>query len=284
MQSSVPGREDFYTEAGRTVFSAGYHWQRGYCCENGCRHCPYDFGMNNTRPKVTVSWSGGKDSTFALHKIISEKKFQVVCLHTIIDNDSKKVGLHGIPETLIEKQSKSIGIPLEKIYLPASEGVNSYTSLMKTFYDKCADEKIVGVVFGDIFLQDLRDFKVNLLKSSGLSGYFPLWNIKSKTILKDFIGAGFKAKICAVRSDLFSKNQLGAMLDEQFLSNMSPQIDPCGENGEFHTFVFDGPIFREEIPVQKGDIQEQSYAYNKTMPDGRIELVKTSFWFQDLWA
>lgn len=284
MQIQAPGREDFYTEAGRMVFSAAHHWRRGYCCENGCRHCPYDFDMNDTRPKVTVSWSGGKDSAFALHKIISEKKFQVVSLHTIIDNDSRRVGLHGIPETLIEKQSKSIGIALEKIYLPASEGVDSYSSLMKTFYDKCADEKIMGVVFGDIFLNDLRDFKVNLLKSSGLTGYFPLWNIDTKIILKDFIGAGYKTKICAARSDLFPKEQLGVVLDDRFLANIIPQIDPCGENGEFHTFVCDGPIFREEIQVEKGNIQERSYTYNRTMPDGKIKKARTCFWFLDLWS
>lgn len=246
--------------------------QRGGLCS---------FDMNDVRPKVTISWSGGKDSAFALHRIILEKKFQVVSLHTVIENDSRRVGLHGIPETLVEKQSKSIGIPLEKLYLPSSDTLDSYTSLMKTFYDKCADEKIVGVVFGDIFLQDLRDFKVNLLKSSGLTGYFPLWGIDSKTILKDFIGVGFKTKICAARSDLFSKEQLGALLDDQFLSNISSQIDPCGENGEFHTFVHDGPIFREEIPLKKGIIQERSYTYNKIMPDGKVEKVKTGFWFQD---
>ena len=280
----MPAREDFYREAGSIVFSARYHWKRGYCCENGCRHCPYDFDINVARPKVTISWSGGKDSAFALHKIISEKKFQVVSLHTVIDSDSGRVGLHGIPETLIEKQSKSMGIPLEKIYVPASEGLDFYTSLMKTFYEKCADEKILGVVFGDIFLQDLRDFKVNLLQSFGLTGYFPIWDIDTKTILTDFFGAGFKTKICAARSDLFSKERLGVVLDDQFLGNLIPQIDPCGENGEYHTFVYDGPIFREEIPLEKGDVLERSYTYNKRMPDGKVEKVKTSFWFQDFRA
>lgn len=280
----MPAREDFYQDAGRIVFSAGYHWKRGYCCGNGCRHCPYDFEMNDVRPKVTISWSGGKDSAFALHKIISEKKFQVVSIHTVIDSDSRRVGLHGIPETLIEKQSMSMGIPLEKIYVPASEGLNFYTSLMKTFYDKCAEEKILGVVFGDIFLQDLRDFKINLLKSSGLTGYFPLWDIDTKTILTDFFDAGFKTKICAARSDLFSKEQLGMVLDDQFLSDLTSQIDPCGENGEFHTFVYDGPIFREKVPLEKGDVLERSYTYNKRMSDGKVEKVKTSFWFQDFHA
>ena len=284
MEISAPGRKDFYTEGGRMVFSAAYHWKRGYCCENGCRHCPYDSNRNDGRPKVTISWSGGKDSVFALHKVISEKKFQVVSLHTVIDSDLRRVGLHGIPEALIEKQSKSIGIPLEKIYLPASEGVDSYASVIKSFYEKSADQKIMGVVFGDIFLRDLRDFKVNLLKSSGLKAYFPLWSIDSKTILKDFFRAGFKTKICAARSDLFSKEQLGVVLDDRFLSTISPQIDPCGENGEFHTFVCDGPIFREKIAVEKGDIQERSYTYNKTTPDGKIEKVKAFFWFQDLRA
>jgi uncharacterized protein (TIGR00290 family) len=276
--------EDFYEEAGRIVFSAGYHWKRGYCCGNGCRHCPYDFDMNDARPKVSISWSGGKDSAFALHKIISEKKLQVVSLHTVIDSDSGTVGLHGIPEMLIEKQSKSMGLPLEKIYMPASESLEFYTSLMKIFYDKCADEKIVGVVFGDIFLQDLRDFKANLLKSSGLTGYFPLWHIDTRTIFRDFFDVGFKTKICAARSDLFSKERLGVVLDDEFLNNLIPEIDPCGENGEFHTFVYDGPIFREQIELEKTDVREQSYTYNKRMPDGKVEEVKTSFWFQNFRA
>jgi uncharacterized protein (TIGR00290 family) len=282
MKQISPHRDEFYLENDRVVFSAWYHFKRGQCCESGCRHCPYGFNKSRARPKVTMSWSGGKDSVFALHKIIANQNFEVDSLHTVIDEESKRIALHEIPEALIEKQSDSIGIRLEKIYRRTYNEQNDYTSKMKKFYGQCVDEGITGVVFGDIFLKDLREYKLNLLKPFGLTGYFPLWGLHSRQLLKDFLDVGFKIQICAARADLFSKEQVGDEMDDQFLKTVPPHVDPCGENGEFHTFVYDGPIFTVQIPFLKGDIVEKAYSYNKTASNGLLEKVRTTFWVQHL--
>jgi uncharacterized protein (TIGR00290 family) len=283
MMKNLPTKPspDFYWENGSVVFTAAYHVKRGYCCASGCRHCPYNFKRPNARPKVTVSWSGGKDSAFALHKIICEQRFDVSSLHTVIVEDTKTVDLHGIAETLIEKQAQAIGIPLQKIYArPGDPGF--YRSALLAFYHKCFAEEVTGVVFGDIFLQDLRDYKENLLKDSGLVGHFPLWGLPGERILTELIDAGFKTKICAGRADYFSREQLGKIIDADFISTISPGADVCGENGEFHTFVYDGPTFRKPILVTNGDILEKTYLYSTMEPDGSIQELQTKFWILEL--
>ena len=273
---------DFYWENGFMVFTEAYHLKRGYCCKNGCRHCPYGFKKNTMKKKVTISWSGGKDSAFALYKTMMADEFEIVSLHTVVDEKTRRVGLHGVSELLIEKQAQSIGFPLIKIYLPASKGNDAYKRCMTKFYGQCGKDGIEGVVFGDIFLEDLMEFRKELLKPHGLFGVFPLWGLDSKTLLADFILAGFKTTICSANADLFSEHQLGKILDRQFLDSLSPAIDACGENGEYHTFVCDGPLFKKPIPVTRGEVIKKTYSYGKKNPDGETEVHQSNFWFQHL--
>lgn len=234
------------------------------------------------KKKVSMSWSGGKDSAFALYKILSLQEFDVVNLHTVIDEQTKRVGLHGVSEELIEKQAQAIGLPLKKIYLPASEDHEVYTNVMAKFYHSCNQEGIDGVVFGDIFLEDLKIFRINLLKPTRLFASFPLWGMDSRTIVNDFIQAGFKSTICAADANLLSKQDVGKIIDRSFLTSLSAGVDPCGENGEFHSFVFDGPIFQHPIPVLIGEVIKKTYSYQKKNLNGEIERLESSFWFQDL--
>lgn len=234
-----------------------------------------------TKKKVTISWSGGKDSAFALYRILASNDFDVVNLHTVIDRDSKRVGLHGVRETLIEKQADRMGLELEKIYLPASEDREIYKAVMQEFYRKCSARGIGGVVFGDIFLEDLRDFRISLLEPSKLPGIFPLWQIDSKILLRDFINLGFKTTICSADAKFFSASDLNP-IDRQFLKTLDPSIDPCGENGEFHTFVFDGPLFKSEITIARGETVKKTYRYRKKESNGEVRELESSFWFQDL--
>ena len=266
------------------VFTEAYHLKRGHCCENGCRHCPYGFEKGVMKQKVTVSWSGGKDSAFALYKILSQRVFDVVSLHTVLDDRTGRVGLHGVSEELIEKQAQSIGLPLEKIYLSASENQDQYQDTMQQFYQTCFANGIEGVVFGDIFLEDLKQYRMDLLKPSNLFAHFPLWGINSGTIVREFIDTGFKSAICAADTKLFSVEQLGKTIDHDFLASFGEGIDPCGENGEFHTFVYDGPVFKSTIPIRMGDVVRKTYSFNKRAEDGTIEKMETAFWFQDLIA
>ncbi|HEX6227028.1 MAG TPA: diphthine--ammonia ligase [Chryseolinea sp.] len=234
-----------------------------------------------SKRKVTISWSGGKDSAFALYKILAAGEYDVVSLHTVFDQASKRVGLHGVRESLIDEQAAQVGLPLRKIYLNASLDHSLYESAMRNFYGTCRNEGIDGVVFGDIFLEDLKDFRSALLKPHELVGIFPLWKADTKKLLKEFIDLGFKTTLCSADAKFFSQSTLGVMNCE-FLEQLPPMVDPCGENGEFHTFVFDGPLFKEAISFSKGEIVKKTYHYQKKESSGELVPLESSFWFQDL--
>jgi uncharacterized protein (TIGR00290 family) len=174
-------------------------------------------------------------------------------------------------------------LPFAKLYLESSETHAAYEKLMHTYYHQCADERIESVVFGDIFLEDLKEFRLGLLKPSGLKGVFPLWQCPTKTLIEDFIHAGFKTVICAANAQLFREEAAGEIImDQKFLSSLKDEIDPCGENGEFHTFVFDGPLFKQPVNFSKGERIKKVYMYQKVNESGETETVESAFWFQDL--
>jgi uncharacterized protein (TIGR00290 family) len=241
--------------------------------------------MDSTKKKrVTISWSGGKDSAFALYKILASGEYDVVSLHTIFNHENQRVGLHGVHENLIETQARSIGIPLIRLYLHSSESNGPYEVLMKTFYEQCSREQIAGVVFGDIFLEDLKLYRNTLIKDSGLQPIFPLWQIDSSTLLSDIVNAGFKTMICSADAVHFGKKHLGLPMDHELIGSLPRDVDPCGERGEYHTFVFDGPIFQKPVQVSKGDIVLKWYDYQMKDENDQLQKQRTSFWFQELLA
>ena len=236
------------------------------------------------KKKITVSWSGGKDSAFALFKILTDPlaDFEVVSLHTTIGEDTKRVGLHGVREELIMEQAKALNLPLVKLYLKSSTAHQIYEDVMAAFYEDCAAQGISSVLFGDIFLEDLKAYRENLLKPSGLQPVYPLWKIDTKLLVEDFIRTGFKTVICSAHGDHFSREQLGVTITPSFIDSLPPVVDPCGEKGEFHTFVYDGPLFDRPIAFSYGDIVSKSYTYQKKLEDGSLQTQHTAFWFQDL--
>jgi uncharacterized protein (TIGR00290 family) len=234
-----------------------------------------------SKKKMTISWSGGKDSAFALYKILLSGEFEVVNLHTVIDEKSRRVGLHGVREALIERQAEHLRLPLEKIYLRESDNHSAYAAVMTKYYLDCAEKGIQVVGFGDIFLEDLRDYRMELLKPSQLEATFPLWKIDTGILVRDFLDVGFRTMICAADAKFFSDRHLIEM-DQKFLETLHPSVDLCGENGEFHTYVFDGPIFKKPISVTGGEVVKKTYSYQKKNQNDEIEKVESAFWFQDL--
>jgi uncharacterized protein (TIGR00290 family) len=177
------------------------------------------------KKKVTISWSGGKDSAFALYKIIETGLYEVSHLHTVFNADSKRVGLHGVHEELVERQAHALGLPLIKLYLPPTDNHEAYQHLMRSFYRQCGDDKINGVVFGDIFLEDLKMFREELLVDSGLSPLFPLWKLDTKLLIHDFISRDFKTIICAANKELFDRSAVGKTINESFVSKYLSGFD-----------------------------------------------------------
>lgn len=233
------------------------------------------------KKRVTVSWSGGKDSALSLYKIISSGEYEVINLHTVIDEETGRVGLHGVREALIEQQVENIGLPFVKVYM-RGQSAESYAKLMKSFYMQCVRQGIEGVVFGDIFLEDLRDYRESLLKDSKLVPYFPIWKIDTEILWEDFINVGFKTMICSANASMFNESELGKILEMGFKDTLKPGVDVCGENGEFHTLVCDGPIFNKPLLVEPGILVKRTYTHQRKAEDGSITQVETNFYFQDL--
>lgn len=228
------------------------------------------------KKKVSLSWSGGKDSAFALYQVLQTSKLEVVNLHTSLNQELKRVGMHGTPELLIEAQAESADIPLEKVYIPADNTNNSYEKAMLGFYKQQKEKGVEAIIFGDIFLEDLKTYREQLLAKAGLEGIFPLWMKDTRQLIHDFVAAGFKTLICAADARFLQKEQVGKVLDLKFIEGLPQEVDPCGERGEFHTFVFEGPLFKKPVRFQAGEIVSKSYSL------GGSSAESLQFWFADL--
>lgn len=214
------------------------------------------------RLKISISWSGGKDSSLMLQRILLDSKYKIVELHTLLNEDTQRVGLHGIHKDLITAQSLSIGLPIKFIYSKSSSTNDSYEQTMSTYYADCLSRNITHIAFGDIFLEDLKSYRDKLLFKSGLLGVYPLWKNDTTILSRQFVSSGFKAIICSSDPQKFTSTAAGSELDEVFLNTLPKHIDPCGENGEFHSFVFDGSIFNKRLNVKIGDIEKHDYEFD----------------------
>lgn len=232
------------------------------------------------KKKVTISWSGGKDSAFALYKILASGEYDVAGLHTVINTETKRVGLHGVREELIQMQAQSIGLPLHIIYLDGSDDNAAYEKAMHTYYEQIAGS-VDAIMFGDIFLEDLRSYREKLLSKFSIEPVYPLWGMNTNYLIEEFIELGFKTALCSANASYFTPEQVGATIDLDFVQALSSEVDPCGENGEFHTFVYDGPLFRKRVQINLGEIVEKKYSYTKKKSNGEEEMVSTTFLFCD---
>jgi uncharacterized protein (TIGR00290 family) len=199
--------------------------------------------------KAIFCWSGGKDSAFALYKVLQEKEYQVTALFTTINENFHRVSMHGVKEELIEAQAKSIGLPLYKMYV--KEGSNAeYERNMESFLLEQKAKGIEYVIFGDIFLEDLRAYRDNNLAKVGMKGVYPLWKIDTHKLAHDFIALGFKTVLCCTNDAYLGEKEVGQIFTKEFVKSLPANVDPCGENGEFHTYCYDGPIFKAEVKVK----------------------------------
>lgn len=233
------------------------------------------------KQKVSVSWSGGKDAALALYRILHSDEFEVVSLHTTFNAESKRVGMHGIPEALIEKQAEVLGLPLEKIYLPKDNSHGRYEKIMKVFCEQQQEKGVAAIVYGDILLADLKAYREKQLETVGLKAIFPLWGADTAQMANEFIGLNFKTLICCLHVQKLPKSALGKTLDKALINRIAQTADPCGENGEFHTFTFDGPLFRTPVAFEMGEAVLKSYQFNVERA-GKIVEEKVEYWFQEV--
>jgi len=214
---------------------------------------------------VLVSWSGGKDSCMALREILGDPGLRVEALLTTITRDYDRVSMHGVRRALVERQADSLGISLHQIPISNSATNVEYEMRMAEAFAIYRERGTNRVAFGDLFLEEIRAYRERLLTAQGMHGLYPVWGRDTLALIREFIRQGFKTAVVCVDPKQLDPSFLGRVIDEDFLSRLPTGVDPCGENGEFHTFVFDGPIFRYPIKLGLGE-----------------KVCRDSFWFCDL--
>lgn len=226
--------------------------------------------------KAFFNWSGGKDSALALFYALQQEEIDIRYLFTSVNEGYKRISMHGVREVMLEQQAKAIGIELKKVYMPEFCPMETYDKIITQSLSAFKAEGIEHTFFGDIFLEDLREYRENQLKKTGVTALFPLWKRDTKELINEFIDLGFKTIVTCVSEKFLDKSFVGRVIDKDFVRDLPKNVDPCGENGEFHTFVFDGPIFNESVDFTIG---EKTYKKYENSEDPHLE---NGFWFCDI--
>jgi len=245
------------------------------------------------KENLIFNWSGGKDSALCLYKII-QAQGNVMCLLTSVSRQYQRISMHGVRVELLEAQVKSIGLPLVKVEIPETPTMENYEKVMFKVLTKLKSKGATASVFGDIFLENLRKYRENKLAELNLKGLFPLWKIPTDKLIREFIDLGFRTIVTCVNEKYLDKSFAGRIIDNDFINDLPRSVDPCGENGEFHTFVFDGPIFKEPIRFERGEVVYRKYIAPKQKDKSTYECDSTDnnsvnpfehgFWYCDLLA
>ncbi len=201
-----------------------------------------------------MSWSGGKDCAFALYEIQLAGNYKILSLLTTVTEDYDRISMHGVRRVLLKQQADSLGLPLEEVFISKETSNEEYESKMRGAITKFQDVGVSSVVFGDIYLEDIRKYREENLARIGMNGVFQIWKRDTTELLRTFIDLGFKAIVTCVDAKVLHQKFVGRTIDDNFIAELPPNIDPCGENGEFHSFVFDGPIFKERIGFTIGEV------------------------------
>lgn len=231
--------------------------------------------------KTYFNWSSGKDCALAFYHLKQDHNFNIDLLLTSVNSHHDRVSMHGLRRELLERQTKAIGLPVSTIELPEEPTMEDYNQIMGKVVDELKSNKYTDCGFGDIFLEDLRQYRETQLSAHGIKCHFPLWKKDTKSVIKEFIDLGFKAVVICIKSDLLDESFVGREIDEAFVNDLPDNVDPCGENGEFHTFCYDGPIFNEAVNFTVGE--KVFRAYNNPQKDEQHSNEdKIGFWFCDL--
>lgn len=226
--------------------------------------------------KSLFNWSGGKDSALALYHTLNNPDYDVKCLMTSMNSEADRISMHGVRRSMLEQQVEAIGIPLSILSLPGEISMEDYDKLMRERMNGFIESGITHSIFGDIFLEDLKKYREQRLEEVGLAGHFPLWKRDTKELIHEFLELGFKTLVVSVDGSKLDKSFAGRVLDQSFLDDLPEDVDACGENGEFHTFVFEGPIFKKPLAFTKGEVVGKEYKLS-----GETDKTVT-YWFQDL--
>lgn len=230
--------------------------------------------------KTYFNWSSGKDSALALYTMLNDPRYRVDQLVTTVNAHFNRVSMHGLRNELLLEQTRSLGLPLSLIELPEQPDMAEYQRKMLEVVGELKNQGYTHSAFGDIFLEDLRTYRETQLARENISAVFPIWKRDTTDLIHDFLALGFKAIVICADARYFNADFVGTVIDEDFLDKLPVGVDPCGENGEFHTFCYDGPIFKDPIEFNIGDTVYREYPSPKT--DDSMAKSKTGFWYLDI--
>ncbi len=241
----------------------------------------------NMKEKIVFCWSGGKDSALALHRLLVEGRYNVVSLLTTCNEHFQRVSMHGVRVELLEQQARVIGLPLEKMFVSQRGSNDEYVKKLKRCLLAYKAQGVSGCAFGDIFLEDLKRWREKNLARVGLRGIFPIWKNDSRELIREFIALGFGSVICCVNDAYLDETAAGRNIDAAFVNSLPPDVDPCGENGEFHSFAFAGPIFKQPLQIKVGEkvyrpVEETHPGATSTVCPLPGARQARGFWFCDL--
>jgi uncharacterized protein (TIGR00290 family) len=218
--------------------------------------------------KALFTWSGGKDSALALHDLVRSGAWEVVSLLTTVTEEFDRISMHGVRRSLLEEQARSLGMPLEIVYLPRSATNEEFEERMRARLEGFRTRGVRFVAFGDIFLEDLRAYREKNLSAVGMGALFPLWKRDTRDLARSFVDLGFRAVVTCVDSHFLPGAFVGREYDARFLADLPGSVDLCGENGEFHSFVYDGPIFSWPVAHDLGEtvLREDRFHFRDLLP------------------
>jgi uncharacterized protein (TIGR00290 family) len=223
--------------------------------------------VTNTPRRILLSWSSGKDSAWTLHLLRQDPDIEISALLTAFNGAADRVAMHAVRRELVEAQAQRTALPLWSIDLPWPCSNAVYENLMRETCQRALKHGITAIAFGDLFLQDIRDYRERQMESTGLSPLFPVWQIPTNELAGELISIGMKAKVTCIDLAKLDASYAGREYDCEFLSSLPPGVDSCGENGEFHTFVYDGPVFSSGIRVKVGEkLERDGFVFADVMP------------------
>lgn len=206
------------------------------------------------REKIIMGWSGGKDSSLALQEIRRQGQYEVAALVTTCTEGYDRISMHGVRCSLLERQAQELGIPLRKVFISKGASNDEYEARMKAAFLEYKAEGITKAAFGDLFLEDIRAYRDRMMASLGMTALYPVWGLDTRELARTFVRDGFSAVLVCVDPRALDKSFAGRIFDAALLDDLPASADPCGENGEFHSFVFQGPIFNQSISCAPGEI------------------------------
>jgi uncharacterized protein (TIGR00290 family) len=219
------------------------------------------------REKIVMGWSGGKDSSLALREIRRQGLYEVVALITTCTEGYDRISMHGVRCALLERQAEELGLPLRKVFISQGATNEEYEARTNEAFLSYKAEGITKVAFGDLYLEDIRAYRDRMMTALGMSAIYPVWGLDTRALAREFVRDGFRAVLVCIDPRAIDKSFAGRIFDDALIDDLPANVDPCGENGEFHTFVYEGPIFRRSIPCVPGEVvYRQNFYFADLVP------------------